>query len=282
MKTYCGVHVKKCSSVAEVNATLQHNSRSSKPDNAEPNGNVLDMMKQNNFWESWKKLVKPDSGKIRITKASVRVAELFCYASPEYFRPGNNEQAGYYEKEPTEKWMRTTWKWLKSLYGERLLDVRLHLDETTPHIHALVVPLTEDGRLSAKDVFNRTALRELQSSYAAACAPLGLSRGESGSRAKHQDIQSYYRAVNTTNPPIPDPAEMVRRINKNPALAEELWRGTADYARLKEKYGQLDNENKGLRRFIRKLQKSSPSEISALLQQFEKTSGIDFSYKNQI
>ncbi|MCI3140185.1 plasmid recombination protein, partial [Staphylococcus haemolyticus] len=49
-------------------------------------------------------------------------------------------------------------------YGEdNLLYATVHLDEATPHMHFGVVPLTEDGRLSAKDVLgNKKALTEFQ------------------------------------------------------------------------------------------------------------------------
>ncbi|WP_179108720.1 MobV family relaxase, partial [Staphylococcus hominis] len=52
-------------------------------------------------------------------------------------------------------------------YGEdNLLYATVHLDEATPHMHFGVVPLTEDGRLSAKDVLgNKKALTEFQDRF---------------------------------------------------------------------------------------------------------------------
>ena len=42
---------------------------------------------------------------------------------------------------------------LESEYGrENILGAAIHLDESKPHLHLDVVPLTEDGRLSAKEV----------------------------------------------------------------------------------------------------------------------------------
>lgn len=37
----------------------------------------------------------------------------------------------------------------------------IHFDETTPHLHKLTYPITEDGRLCAKEICNRTMLRNL-------------------------------------------------------------------------------------------------------------------------
>ncbi|MDS0012511.1 plasmid recombination protein [Enterobacter hormaechei] len=43
----------------------------------------------------------------------------------------------------------------------------VHRDEATPHWSAFVVPVTQDGRLSAKEfIGGRSKMREVQSTYA--------------------------------------------------------------------------------------------------------------------
>ena len=59
-------------------------------------------------------------------------------------------------------------EWSLKYFGEKfgsknVVYAKVHLDETTPHMHLGIVPLTSDGRLSAKDVFNRSVLRSVQS-----------------------------------------------------------------------------------------------------------------------
>ncbi len=95
----------------------------------------------------------------------------------------------------------------------------LHMDETTPHIHATVVPIVtgerrkakreqtknngkrtyrkkKDGpRLCADDVMSRSKLKEYQTSYAEAMAKYGLKRGIEGSEAKHITGSQFYREV---------------------------------------------------------------------------------------
>ena len=39
------------------------------------------------------------------------------------------------------------------------------MDEKTPHMHLSLVPITEDGRLSAKKLFDKNGLRSLQDNY---------------------------------------------------------------------------------------------------------------------
>lgn len=38
--------------------------------------------------------------------------------------------------------------WLNEKYGNRIVSAILHVDEATPHIHALLVPLDDKGKLN--------------------------------------------------------------------------------------------------------------------------------------
>jgi hypothetical protein len=78
-------------------------------------------------------------------------------------------------------------EFLKGRYGAgRLIEAAVHMDEATPHMHALMVPVTADGRLSAKSLFDRGELKRLQTDFAAEVgAKRGLLRGIEGSGARH-------------------------------------------------------------------------------------------------
>ncbi|MEB0182981.1 plasmid recombination protein, partial [Pseudomonas sp. CCC3.2] len=48
--------------------------------------------------------------------------------------------------------------WLKARHGgANIVCAAIHLDETTPHLVAYIVPLTKDGRLSARDFLGGAA-----------------------------------------------------------------------------------------------------------------------------
>ena len=48
-------------------------------------------------------------------------------------------------------------------FGEKNIRyATVHLDESTPHMHMGIVPFDKDNKLSAKRVFNRQALRDVQ------------------------------------------------------------------------------------------------------------------------
>lgn len=77
-------------------------------------------------------------------------------------------------------------------YGkENVVSAVVHLDESTPHLHFNLMPVT-GGRLCAKELFDRTALRELQTDfYEIVGKKYGLKRGKEGSTAKHLDTVAF-------------------------------------------------------------------------------------------
>ena len=87
-----------------------------------------------------------------------------------------------------KKYFQDTYDYLKGRYGEKnIVAAVVHLDEKTPHMHVVSVPITEDGRLSTKTLFDRKALRELQSELPKLLQDNGfeVKRGELGSDKTH-------------------------------------------------------------------------------------------------
>ena len=77
-------------------------------------------------------------------------------------------------------------------YGkENVVSAVVHLDESTPHLHFNLMPVT-GGRLCAKELFDRAALRELQTDfYEVVGKKYGLKRGKEGSTAKHLETVAF-------------------------------------------------------------------------------------------
>jgi hypothetical protein len=158
-------------------------------------------------------------------KDAVLCTELFLSASPEYFRPDDPSKAGQWDDNLMSAFAQASAQWLQDKYGDKCVRAELHLDESTPHIHAYVVPINDKTQqLSHKEMFGghgRAAsikLSKLQDSYAAALAPLGISRGVKGSQATHTKIQEYYQAVNSEPLTLeldrlaPQPRETARQL----------------------------------------------------------------------
>jgi hypothetical protein len=140
----------------------------------------------------------------RPRKDAVLCTEMFLSASPEYFRPDDPSRSGYWSNERMQQWAIFSRAWLVENYGSKCVRAELHLDESTPHIHAYIVPVNDKtGRLSHDYMFGgrggqgRKKLSKLQDSYAEALAPLGIERGVKGSKATHTKVKEYYQAVNS-------------------------------------------------------------------------------------
>lgn len=158
---------------------------------------------------------------------AVPAFEMVLSASPEYFRPGQPDRHGHYEPEKLAAWLKATKAFLAERYGDRVVDARLHLDEATPHIQAIVVPVTADHRLSAKEVMgNAQAYAQLQTDYSKALAHLGIQRGIPKSRAKHTTIKEYYGALDA-----PNHAPPTVEVSSPPVFSREKW-ALAESARL--------------------------------------------------
>ena len=61
-------------------------------------------------------------------------------ASPEYFRPNDPAAVGTWDEDRLAAWKEATMNQLKAEHGADLIFAELHLDEDTPHIHAVVAP----------------------------------------------------------------------------------------------------------------------------------------------
>lgn len=103
-----------------------------------------------------------------------------------------------------KQFAKTALAWLKTEFPEQaILSFDLHLDETTPHIQAVVMPLIyktvrgkEQWRLTAKDYTGTPELlRQRQTRFAEAMQPLGLARGRKFSKAKHREIKLMYGQI---------------------------------------------------------------------------------------
>ena len=86
---------------------------------------------------------------------------------------------------------------LKEQFGSRIIAAVLHLDEYTPHLQAIVVPLIipeepeEKVRLSARDLFSRENLIALQQAWEDALRPLGVGQRTKRSDLHHVDAKRY-------------------------------------------------------------------------------------------
>ena len=81
----------------------------------------------------------------RTRSDSVRVVEALVTASPEFFKGKKKSEVKAYFTEALDFIEKHQSK-------ETIISAVVHIDEKTPHMHLCFVPLTEDKRLSAKEI----------------------------------------------------------------------------------------------------------------------------------
>ena len=107
-----------------------------------------------------------------------------------------SEEEGFTVRE----WEEESYAWLKDTFGEEnVVSAMVHMDESNPHIHAIVVPITPDLRLCAKD-FTGTPqkMSDLFQSYGYRMAkpPFNMEPPVKYSKGKHSSIQQFYNQMN--------------------------------------------------------------------------------------
>ena len=116
---------------------------------------------------------------------------------------GSHEKMKELEKNPKQfkSWVDENKKFLEQEFGkENIVRLVLHRDEKTPHLHAVTVNLTSDGRLSAKEIIgNRKEMQNRQDRYAQAMQSFGLERGIKNTGIKHEDAKNYYARMKQAN-----------------------------------------------------------------------------------
>lgn len=154
-------------------------------------------------------------------------------------------------------WCADNLEWLRKTYGEEnVVSAVLHRDESTPHIHAAVVPIvtgerrkvrekktdepgkriyrkksTARPRLCADDMMTRIKLKGYQDSYAEAMAKYGLQRGIDGSEARHVTAQEFYRNAIAQQQGLQDNIGELLRIEKEKRQKVEQFTSQEQQAR---------------------------------------------------
>ena len=120
----------------------------------------------------------------RTRSDSVRVVEALVTASPEFFKGKKKGEIKAYFQEALDFIQRHQ-------DPKTILSAVVHMDEKTPHMHLSFVPLTEDGRLSAKEIVgNKKKLTQWQDRFWEHMVKKypDLERGESASETGRDHI----------------------------------------------------------------------------------------------
>jgi len=139
---------------------------------------------------------------------SVRVVEVMFTATPEFFKGKKPPEVRCYFEEALRFFEQYQSR-------ETIISAVVHMDEKTPHMHLSFIPLTPDGRLSAKEIVgNKKKLTWWQDKFWEHMVQKypDLERGESASQTGRDHIP-------------PRIFKEITRLNKQRQKLEELLTG---------------------------------------------------------
>lgn len=211
---YSIISIEKIKSFAKLEGKYKHNLRINSPANADPNLTYKNVQlvdeNKTNYKDKWTEAIQhaKDAGiqKKTIRKDAVLAVEVIMEFSLE---EGD-------QMPDVESWAKDSIAWLDKRFSmdgvptQNVISATLHMDESVPHIHAIVVPIAEEGLSFSNFVHGRRDVAMLHDEYNEAVKKYGLKRGRAFSTANHGNIKKWY--TTKLNPAVndemfPDPME---------------------------------------------------------------------------
>ena len=137
-----------------------------------------------------------------------------------------------------EQWAVDMYNFMAKKYGEQNIAAFIvHLDETNPHIHCTLLPITENNKFSYNKYFGgykgdkengRRNFLQLHDELAEVNKKYGLARGESIARtgAQHKSyLQWLQEQVSVNNETLQEQKQLLYDINKEVRKAETRLKG---------------------------------------------------------
>lgn len=181
---YAVVHMMKIKSGA-VGGIQSHNNREHEP---KTNPDVDMSRSEDNYdlisCDNYKRSIKEKLSNLVESSRTVRKdAVVVC----NFIVTSDNETMNALGADRQREFFQDSVKWFSDRYGaDRVLNATVHMDETTPHLHIGVMPITQDGRLSAKAIFTKIEMKAIQTEFAHDVGEkYGLERGVEGSERTH-------------------------------------------------------------------------------------------------
>ena len=206
---YAVVHMMKIKSGA-VGGIQSHNNREHEP---KTNPDVDMSRSENNYdlipCDNYKRSIKEKlSNLVESSRAVRKDAVVVC----NFIVTSDNETMDALGADRQREFFQDSVKWFSDRYGaDRVLNATVHMDETTPHLHIGVMPITQDGRLSAKAIFTKTEMKAIQTEFARDVGEkYGLERGVEGSERTHLSEARFKEK------------KALEMANEHEAIAQEL------------------------------------------------------------
>jgi hypothetical protein len=283
---YAVIRVAKIKTAQAATAKTAHNYREHSLSNVDqeaphPNREYLNHEKRNYGELADKRIAQVVTRKVRADQ--VKAVEVILTGSPEGFKRDADGRARDYSN---SQWAQDNLDFLQNKYGkENVVSFTLHQDEKTPHVHAVIVPITPDGRLSAKELFTPKTLRELQTEYAQAMQPHGFERGVEHSQTQHQPPRRHYTQADQVGQLVPGPV-LVQAValGEIPVFGRDEWKAT-EQVRVNEAFAQqVGQVQERVNKAVQQAQAnaSAQEQVKTLRKQLATSEGLKQAHFTQL
>lgn len=193
-----------------------------------------------NYYQAVKERIEQLHLPRAVRKDAVVMAQVLVTSDHDFFEGLTPEQ--------TQQFFRDSYDFLANRYGqENMISAMVHMDERTPHMHVNFVPVTSDGKLSAKRLLTRQALIEQQTAFQNAVGVhYGLQRGktreeriEQGVERKHM-VTPEYKAYAKQLQALQQKVEKTREEAMK--LQQEVKQGKSELQEYQERLQGVKNE----------------------------------------
>lgn len=184
----------------------------------ERSGLNLQLIQSDNWMQDIKAEIERAGARTRSN--SVIALDTLYTASPTFFEGKTQKQ--------TEDFFRDCLQFHQRQFGH-IISAVIHYDETTPHLHVVSVPLTADGRLSAREIVgNKQNLSRLQDEFFEQVGRgYGLERGtRSDGQEKRKHISAQEKRMQELEQQVSDLSERVERLTEQTELTAAEYRDT--------------------------------------------------------
>jgi len=172
----------------------------------------------------------------KIRTDAVKSCELMMTASPEFFKDISKEKQEYFFKCCLE--------FSQEQFGkDNIVMAKVHLDETSPHMHLIFVPL-KDGKLNAREVAGGLEkYRERQTAFNEYLNSKGfdLSRGDKNTFRKHQNLKDF---KNSTRESVEELENKIRELEEKEKAIRDFSKEFDRKKALEKRQNQAKSELK--------------------------------------
>lgn len=182
----------------------------------ERSGLNLQLIQSDNWMQDIKAEIERAGARTRSN--SVVALDTLYTASPSFFEGKTREQ--------TEDFFRDCLQFHQRQFGH-IISAVIHYDETTPHLHIVSVPLTADGRLSAREIVgNRQNMSRMQDDFFEQVGrSYGLERGtRSDGQEKRKHISAQEKRMRELEQQVNALSERVERLTEQAELTAAEYR----------------------------------------------------------